>query len=65
MSQNSKQSPKPVQRNTMLNYFTKNTPNTAEKAAKIEESNSPKLLSSKKLDFGEIKKDLKLLIRLD
>lgn len=53
MSQNSKQSPKPVQRNTMLNYFTKNTPNTAEKSVKIDEKSSPKL-SSKKLDFGKI-----------
>lgn len=53
MSQNSKQSPKPVQRNNMLNYFAKKTPNTAEKSVKSEEKESPKL-SSKKLDFGKI-----------
>jgi hypothetical protein len=53
MSQNTNKSPKPVQRNNMLNYFAKKTPNTAEKSEKIEEKESPKL-SSKKLDFGKI-----------
>lgn len=60
MSQKSKQSPKPAQRNTMFNYFVKTTPDTAEKSAKIEEKDLSKA-SGKKLDFGELKNLIKII----
>lgn len=53
MSQKNKSSPKPSPKNTLFNYFNKNTPNTQEKAAKDEKKETP-VLNKKKLEFGKI-----------
>ena len=61
MSQKGKNTPKPSPKNTLFNYFMKNTPNTpqeVEKSEKIEkEEEKSKTLTGKKLDFGELPKD--------
>lgn len=60
MSQNRKTTPKPSPKNTLFNYFAKNTPKTPQnveisgteqKSVKKEE----KSLTGKMLDFGESK----------
>lgn len=53
MSQRNKASPKPSPKNTLLNYFNKNTPNTQQKADKVEKKETP-VLNKKKLEFGKI-----------
>lgn len=66
MSQKFKSSPKPSPKNTLFNYFTKNTGNTpqnsqdsAEKPKTPKNDNQQKL-SAKKLEFG--KKSLLIFI---
>jgi hypothetical protein len=56
MSQKLKTTPKPSPKNTLFNYFAKNTPKTEEKDAKTvetEKEERPKELKGKQLDFGE------------
>lgn len=53
MSQKNKSSPKPSPKNTLFNYFNKNTPTTQEKAGIVEKKETP-TLNKKKLEFGKI-----------
>lgn len=58
MSQKLKTTPKPSPKNTLFNYFSKNTPKTPLEVEKQSETKKPekeeksKSLTGKQLDFG-------------
>jgi hypothetical protein len=62
MSQKAKTTPKQSPKNTLFNYFMKNTPKTPQNEEtggnsskkKEEENGSAKVLNKKQLDFGEL-----------
>lgn len=59
MSQKNKLTPKPSPKNTLFNYFAKNTPKTPQTEVKRDEENLQnkeeklKSLTGKQLDFSE------------
>lgn len=60
MSQKNKTTPKPSPKNTLFNYFGKNTPKTPQndegqqKTESAKKEEKPKSLMGKQLDFGEL-----------
>lgn len=64
MSQKLKTTPKPSPKNTLFNYFAKNTPKTDEKAGEKVDEEPVKKLTGKQLDFGKEYDEVRNLRRL-